>query len=50
VVGALPGRTFVIREAGGPTRVVRSRQTLAFLRGPRTREEVASRIPGVARP
>jgi hypothetical protein len=37
----LPARTFVVREAGGPTRVIRSRQTLAFLRGPLTRREVA---------
>ena len=43
-LAALAPRTFVVRGAG-PPRTVRSRHTLAYLRGPLTRADVA-RLPG----
>jgi hypothetical protein len=40
-IAQLPARTFVVREAGSPApRVIKSRQTISYLRGPLTRTEI----------
>ncbi len=44
-LGSLPPRTFVVRDAFGRVGQLRSRQTMAYLRGPLTRVEVASLEP-----